>query len=286
VRVDVDPVSGQVTYWALPGGNEITARVWHIRGFTLPGQQIGLSPIAYAAQAIGVDLSSRKFARDFFDGGGVPKATLTTDLDLTQEQADTAKQRLRAATVNREPAVFGNGVKYTPISVKPEESQFLQTQQANIVEIARFFGVPAEMVGGQSGSSLTYSNVEQRSLDFLTYGVQFWLKRIEDAFFDLLPQPQFVQFNTKVMLRTDAETQSKVDAIDIAAKMIAPSEKRTARNLPPLTQQQKEELELIPLTINPGTGLPKSLPQPPTPATADDVPNVNPTKPRLEAVNG
>jgi hypothetical protein len=87
-------------------------------------------------------------------------------------------------------------VDVQPISLRPDESQFLETQQANISEIARFFGIPAEMVGGKTGSSLTYANVEQRSLDFLTYGVAFWLKRIEDAFFDLLPQPQFVKFDT------------------------------------------------------------------------------------------
>lgn len=285
VQVDIDSETGNVRYYLLPTRTEVTARMHHVRGLTLPGAVVGLSPIAYAAMSIGVDLSSRKFAKDFFDGGGVPKATLTSTLDLTQEQATIAKERLKAATSNREPAVFGNGITYTPISVRPEESQFLETQQANISEIARFFGVPAEMIGGKTGSSLTYANVEQRSLDFLTYGVSFWLKRIEDQFYNLLPAPQFVQFDTTVLLRTDAETQAKVDAIRIASKSKPPSEVRADRNEPPLTDAQKEELSLIPLTVTPSTGAAKALPNPPTPATAADAPE-EPVKPRLGVVNG
>lgn len=270
-----DDGNGGVRYFVGPNQTDVTARMWHVRGMTLPGTSVGLSPIEYAATAIGVDLASRKFARDFFDGGGIPKATLSSDQMLTQEQADTAKQRLQVATANREPAVFGAGIKYQPISVRPNESQFLETQAANISEIARFFGIPAEMVGGKTGSSLTYTNVEQRSLDFLTYGVSFWLKRIEDAFFGLLPQPQFVRFNAAALLRADAQTQAEVDVLNVAGKIRPPSEIRTEHNWAPLTTAQKAELELIPLTVQP-TGRPKSLPAPPTPTTSPDTPVVGP----------
>lgn len=270
-----DDGNGGVRYLVGAAQTDVTDRMWHVRGMTLPGSLVGLSPISYAANAIGVDLSSRKFARDFFDGGGIPKATLTTDQMISQEQADVAKQRLLAATQNREPAVFGSGITYTAMSVKPEESQFLQTQEANISEIARFFNIPAEMVGGKTGSSLTYTNVEQRSLDFLTYGVSFWLKRIEDAFFGLLPQPQFVQFNTTALLRTDAQTQAEVDVLHVAGKIRAPSEIRTDHNWAPFTQAEKEELELVPLTVQP-TGRPKATTTPPTPATVPDSPVVGP----------
>ena len=287
VKVQVDRDTGAVTYLVGPQQVDRTADMWHVRAMTLPGLKVGLSPIQYAAVAIGVDLASRKFAKDFFDGGGVPKATLTTAMDIDQDQAQAAKDRLRAATTNREPAVFGNGITYTAISVKPEESQFLETQQANISEIARVFGVPAEMVGGKVGSSMTYSNVEQRSIDFLTYGVSMWLRRIEDAFFPLLPQQQFVQFDTSALLRTDAETQAKVRVTYVAGKVMPPSRILREMNEPPLTDAEKQELELVPLTVTP-TGMPKALPNPGTPDTSDDTPEVGkpPAPPKLEAVNG
>jgi phage portal protein BeeE len=83
--------------------------MWHVRGFTLPGAKVGLSPIEAAAMAIGVDLASRRFGRDFFEGGGVPKATLTSDQTLTPDQAREAKERMLLATANRDPLVLGPG---------------------------------------------------------------------------------------------------------------------------------------------------------------------------------
>lgn len=274
VRVEVDKQTGQVRYFVGPAQTDMTANMWHVRNVTMPGKHVGLSPVVAAAATIGVDMSARKFAADFYNGGGVPKATLESDLVIDQSQADDAKKAVAVATANREPLVLGEGLKWTPLSVKAEESQFLATQAFNIAQIAKYFGIPAEMVGGSTGSSLTYTTVELNSLQFLTYGCGFWLRRIEDAFFPILPQPVFVQFDTDALLRTDMLTDIRSDAIKIAAKIQAPSEIRTKRNLAPFTAEQKEELELVPLTINPSTGEPKALPNPGTPDTSDDTPVV------------
>jgi HK97 family phage portal protein len=274
VRPEVDRSTGQVT-WKV-GQRDVGDRLWRVRGLTLPGSKIGLSTIAYAAATLGLDMSARKFAIDFYNGGGLPKGKLKSDQAINQEQAVTLKERLRAATLNREPVALGHGVDYELLPIKAEESQFLKTQQFNIAQIARFFGVPAEMVGGSSGSSLTYSTVELNSLNFLTYGVQFWLHRIEEAFTALLPGPQYVKFNTSALLRTDAKTQAEVHAISVAAKIRPPSEIRTERGLPPLTEDEKTELSLVPLAVTPNAGAPKALPNPPTPATYADAPNESP----------
>jgi HK97 family phage portal protein len=217
---------------------------------------------------MGVDLSSRKFANDFFEGGGIPKAVLTTDQKVDQTQAKTVKDRLMAAFRGREPLVLGAGLRYEMISVKPEESQFLKTQEANVAQIARFFGVPPEMVGGSGGHSMTYANVEQRSLDFLTYSLAPWLKRVEDALSPLLPNPQYVKFRVEDLLRTDAHTRAQVDMFQIAAKVKTPTEVRDGYGLPPMTDAQKAEANMVPLGIGP-LGRPTALPglnTPPGPA--------------------
>lgn len=281
VHVDQDRETGAVTYKI--GQQDVTGRIWHVRGMTLPGRKVGLSPIASAAATLGVDISARKFAADFYNGGGVPKGKLTSDQPITQTQAVTLKERLVTASLNREPVALGQGVDYALLPVKAEESQFLKTQQFNISQIARFYSVPAEMVGGSSGSSLTYTTVELNSLNFLTYGVQFWLRRIEDSFFSLLPKLQYVQFNTAKLLRTDIKSQTEVDAINVAAKIRPPSEIRTERGLPPLTEAEKTELSLVPLAVTPNAGAPKALPNPPSPQTYDDAPVETP---KAGATNG
>lgn len=282
MHIEVDVEDNTITYRY--GRNRrllLKADVWHVRGMTMPGSRMGLSPISYAASTIGIDLASRKFAGDFFEGGGIPKAVLTSDQQIDQTQATTIKERLLAATRNREPIVLGAGLGYHALAVTPNESQFLETQKANVSQIARFFGVPPEMVGGSSGSSLTYANVEQRSIDFLIYAVQPWLRRLEDALFPLFSPRTYVRFDTTVLLRTDAETSAKIMVQNLAARVTAPSEERKKLDLPPMSDDQRIEANMVPLTINPlGTvkgsvnlkDLPGGVPQQPH---ADQVPLIN-----------
>jgi HK97 family phage portal protein len=239
--------------------------VWHVRGLTLPGARMGLSPISYAAATLGLDLSSRQFASGFFDGGGIPKAVLESDQQITQPQAVTIKDRVLATLRGREPLVLGLGLKYTQIQVKPEESQFLATQNANVSQICRYFNVPAAMIDGPSGGGMQYSNTEQRGLEFLTYTLAHWLRRIEDAISALLPNGQFVKFNTHSLLRLDAETQAKVDLQRVAAKVVAPSELRARDGLDPMTDAQKAEAEMVPLAVGP-LGRPVGASDAPDPA--------------------
>jgi phage portal protein BeeE len=106
---------------------------------------------------------------------------------------------------------------------------------------------------------MTYANVEQRAIDFLTFSIQPWLTRFEAAFAALLPGRQHVRFDTSVLLRTDLETRIKAGAIAVASKQQTPDEVRAWSDLPPLTEKQKAWLEIVPLTMSP-SGLPKAVP--------------------------
>lgn len=255
VSVKVDRDTGQVEYrWAnQTGPRSLIPRedIWHCKGLTLPGSVVGLSPISYAAAMLGIDLGAREFASQFFSGGGIPKAVLQSDQQINAEQARTIKERVLSAMRGREPVVLGMGIDYQQIQVKPEESQFLKTMEANVTQIARFFGVPASMIDGPSGHSMTYTNTEQQAISFLTYSVGHWLKRLEDSIFPLLPGSQYVKFNPEPLLRLDAHTQGQVDLFRLAGKIVAPSEIRTRDGLPPMTEDQQKEVQMLPLTISP-----------------------------------
>lgn len=236
-----------------------TNEVWHVRGFAFPGATLGLSPISYAATTLSLAARAEDFAERFFADGAHPTSILSTDHPVDQATAQIVKDRFRTAVNGREPAVLGLGIKHEQIQISPEESQFLLTQRFSVSQIARFFGVPAEMIGGESGGSLTYANVEQRSLDFLTYCIQPWLTRLEASLSMMLPVDQYVRFDTSVLTRTDAETRARVQAIQLACRVRTTDELRHSDGLAPLTAAQKVELDLVPLTVTP-TGAVKMLP--------------------------
>lgn len=262
VQMRVDSKTGEITYVVHhPSGDRVYKRdqIFHVRGLTLPGSFEGLSPIAYAKATIGLDASARAFAAGYFDDSGMPKAVITGDRPINQQEAQVVKDRVMSALNGREPLVVGGGVKFTPIQIKPDESMFLETQNADVAQIARYFGVPPEMVGGSGGSSMTYANVEQRSLDFLTFSIQFWLKRIEDAVGTLLPRTQITRFDVANLLRTSAEDAAKIDNMRVAGKIMTPDEIRAKYNLPPLTPEQIKILDLVPMVATPLGGM-KGLP--------------------------
>jgi len=259
VQVRADPKTGATIYSTSAGGVIRNDLMWHVRAFRMPGSKVGMSPIQYASTQINTDAAVSTFALGYFNDAPHPSSVLTSDQSINQEQARTIKERFLSSVNGREPLMLGAGLKFQPLMVSPEESQFLSTQKLGTAGIARIYGVPPEMIAAEAGNSLTYANIESKGIDFLTYGVQWWLTLLEAAIAPLMPGKRHARFDPSVLIRTDLEGRTKAGAIAIASKQQTPDEVRAWSDLPPLTAEQKAWLEIIPLTISP-TGLPKALP--------------------------
>lgn len=244
-----DSLSGD-PQWRINGLEVPATQMWHRRAFVLPGVLLGLSPIAYQAQTIGLGLSAQQFGVQFFQDGANPTGLLVnSEEDLTDgTKARSAKERFVAAlNGTREPVVLGKGWSWQQISIAPEESQFLKTQEYTDAQCARIFGPGmAEVLGYDSGTSMTYANVEQRNIHLLTYCLDLWFSRIERMLSSFLPRPHFVKINRNALLRTDLLTRYKAHSVGIAGKFMAPSEVRDIEDMPPMTAAQHDELKVIP----------------------------------------
>lgn len=112
--------------------------------------------------------------------------------------------------LSAEVAVLEEGMKYTPISIAPNEAQFLETRKFQIDEIARIFRVPPHMVGDLDKSS--FSNIEQQSLEFVKYTLDPWVSRWEQAMVRALLSAEekkkyFFKFNVDGLLRGDYQSR-------------------------------------------------------------------------------
>lgn len=262
VKVRTTTGSAQLTYTingvTVPDSND----VMHIRAYRMPGSSMGLSPVQYAATAINRDAAIQAFSLGYFSDAPNPKAVLTSEQAINDEQARQIKERVASRTHGRDALILGAGLQYHTLSVSPEESQFLATQKLGVAEIARIFGVPPEMIAAEAGNSQTYANIQSKGIDFLTYSIQPWLSKLESAISQLMPGGKHVRFDPTVLLRTDLLTQLTATAIGIASKQMTPDEAREMGDKPPLTEQQKLLLSIIPLDVGP-TGKPKLLPPSP-----------------------
>lgn len=225
--------------WYLNGKPLDAAEMWHAPAFTVPGVPIGLSPIQYARQTIGLGLGASEFAARFFGDGGHPTVMLKTDRKVDQPEAEIIKQRYIDATRgNREPFVAGLGLDATTIQVTAEESQFLATIAANRRDIAAIF-LP-HLILSEAGT-MTYTNVESRSLDLLVFDVQPWLYRFEKWWSSMLPRPQYVKFNADALVRTTLKERYEAHAVAIETGFENVDEVREVEDKPKLPNGQGQQ---------------------------------------------
>ena len=108
-------------------------------------------------------------------------------------------------------------MKFTPISIAPEQAQFLETRKFQLDEIARIFRVPPHMIGDLEKSS--FNNIENMSREFVTYTLNPWISRWEQGIMRSLLTPEekktyFVRFNVDGLLRGDYKSRNAADLYD------------------------------------------------------------------------
>jgi HK97 family phage portal protein len=210
----------------------------HIPWMTVPGKTLGLSPIEYYALTLGLGLKAQSFGADWFASGGVPPGTFkNSDQTVTQEDAGKIKERLMAAIRTREPIVYGKEWDFTPITIPPEQAQFVETQKLTANQIAAIYGIAPDEVGGEAANSLTYSTEELRQIRTVA-SLRPWLVRLETGFSALLPNRQYVKFNADATVRADLKTRYTSYQIARTIGLRNIDELRVLEDLPPLPDGQ------------------------------------------------
>jgi HK97 family phage portal protein len=184
-----------------------------VRGLMLPGALRGLSPVEYARQIIGLGLGAQDQAARFFGQGAVVPGVIQTSGSLTKEQMrEIRDQWLQSHSGSRRshlPVVLTGDAKWQGITMTQEQAQFLETRRYTDAQIAgQMFRVDPTMLGiGIDGTSLTYSNLEQRGTHFVQHTLLPWIVRLERTLSTLLPRGQTIKFNVNGFLRADLSTR-------------------------------------------------------------------------------
>lgn len=223
--------------------------VLHIPGLGFDGL-VGYSPIAMAKNAIGLAIATEEYGAKFFANGAAPSGVL--------EHPGTIKDpsRLRenwnstfgGSANSGKVAVLEEGMKYTPISISPEQAQFLETRKFQIDEIARIFRVPPHMVGDLEKSS--YSNIEQQSLEFVKYTLDPWVIRWEQSLSRALlnedeKRKYFFKFNLEGLLRGDYESRMSGYAVARQNGWMSANDIRELENMDKIPAEDGGDLYLI-----------------------------------------
>ncbi len=237
-----------------PGGQPLARAQWwwngrqvsrdelvHIPWMTVPGRTLGLSPIEAFALTVDAGLKAQQFGSDWFSSGGVPPGTFkNTATTLSVEQMNVIKARLVEAIRTRQPIVYGSDWDFNPITIPPEQAQFVESQKLTANQIAAIYGIEPEEIGGEPANSLTYNNEEMRQTKRLA-NLRPWLVRLETGLSALLPERQYVKFNADAVIRADLKTRHEVYKIARDIGSLNVDEIRALEDRPPLPDGQGQE---------------------------------------------
>jgi len=236
-RVYVDDSSGR-GIWYIDGRQVSRLDIVHVPWMTVPGKTLGLSPLEYHAPTISAGVSAQSYGSDWFDGGGFPPAVFkNVAKTVDPDEATSIRDRLSATLRRKQPLVTGSDWEFTPISIPPEQAQFIETQKLTATQIASILGIAPDEIGGESPNSLTYQNEEHRQT-VRAHNLKPYLVRFEQAFASWLPERQFVRFNVDAMISADVKTRWDVNKIRVDMGAANIDEIRAQEDQPPLPDGQ------------------------------------------------
>ncbi|MEW6457615.1 MAG: phage portal protein [Bacillota bacterium] len=245
-RVQVEVQNGTILYKAAtPQGQTQTLTsddILHIPLLAVDGI-VGKSPVQVAREAIGAALAADQFAAGYFGNAARPSGILQLAGTLSQEALDRLKKTWQDAygRGSQGTAVLEAGIEFKPVSGNANDSQLIETRQFSMRAIAAILRIPPHLLDPTARG--TYANVETQSLEFLTFSLQPFLTRIEEALSLKLFTPTerqrfFAEFLTDGLLRADTRTRYTAYQVGIQAGFLLVDEVRQRENLPPLGAQR------------------------------------------------
>lgn len=194
--------------------------VFHVAGQNFNGI-VGMSPLEACMFALNVEVATEKAAAKFYSKGQLLSGILRTEKTLDVGQADTIKKqwakKMGGIDNAYDIAVLDRGAQFQPLSISPEQAQFLQMRQFNVEQVARIFGVPPFLLMASAAGNAFGTGLEQQLTATDIFTLSRWLRTLEGRVtMELLPNTQYARFDKSALDRVD--TKDRHAAYSIARK--------------------------------------------------------------------
>lgn len=233
-----------------------TWEVMHIPGLGFDGVK-GLSPLQVAAQTFGTAMAADKLAARFFSQGSQLSGIVKVKAPLAdQSQADEIKRRWmntvagvsHAGTV----AVLDAETDFQPLTIPPDDLQFLESRQWEVCEIARMYGIPPHLIGETEKSTSWGTGIEQQNIGFVAYTVAGWTERIAQRVTReiVATRGQYATYDLTELMRGSTSERFQAYALGIQWGWLTRNEARIKEDMVPLPGLNKP---LTPLNMTDGS---------------------------------
>lgn len=226
VRVERSPHTGKIMFvidngLAVLGENDII----HMTELRRPGALRGVSRVDELKETLGLSKALEEFSAAFFGNGATTSAVIQVPQELDEEQSSRVKRQWarkhRGLKNAHEVGVLSGGATINKIGVDPNEAQMIESRQFAVEEVARIFRIPPHMLQSTVAGAMAYASVESNSLQFVTYTLLPYIRKIEDAYARLIPGGGFLKFNVDGLLRADLVSRYQAYSVGTQAGFLS-----------------------------------------------------------------
>lgn len=231
----VNDVTAQVT------GTFNSFDILHIRG--MGDGYIGKSVVGYASESIGKAIATQQFGAKFFGKGGFN--LLVKFLNIRDEtKMKQAKESFIRTFENDGVAATNQGMEVERIAVNNNEAQFIESQDFNVSDIARWFRMPLFKL--QKDTSATS---ESQEIAYVNDCLMPWIIRLQQEIrAKLLKEVEkyylVPHFDTFMLLKGDSQAQERRAKTMFMIGALTPNEGRKMFDLNTIEQEELDKTYL------------------------------------------
>lgn len=215
-------------------------KILHIPSIITHDGIVGQGVIARARETIAAGIAAEKYGANWFGGAGVPRVVIEHAATWTDEARKAFRQEwddIHSGSDGHRVAILQGGATAKPLSLSANDSQFLETRQFEVEEIARWYGIPPHLL--QHLLRATFNNVEELGRNFVQYSLVPWLELWEQAIWQKLltedeQESLFVEHNVDALQRGNLQARSAYYQAMTAAALMTRNECRKLENLDPV----------------------------------------------------
>lgn len=226
----------------------------HLTELRKPGALRGVSRVTELRNQFGLAAALEEFAQRFFGSGTTLAGVIEYPADLTPEQArdlaDSFEAGHKGLRRSNRPGVLSGGAKYTRMGVQPNESQFLESRQHAIIEVAMVFRIPPHMLQVVTPGAMSYASVEANAIQFVTFTLRNYITKIENAYSRLLPGGAFYRLNIDGLLRGDIQTRFSAYSTGLQSGFLSVNDVRRLEDFRPAEGGEAYRVPLANVNLN------------------------------------
>lgn len=244
-RTGAEIKNDKKVYWTIIDGAKTYLpedKVLHVPGLGYDGLQ-GYNVIKTHRDSLGLSIAANEYGSAFFGNSGRPSGIIThpgsPDPEDRKELREEWNQMHSGLSRAQRTAVLWGGMDWKPITLPPEEAQFLQTRDMQIEEIARILMINPIFLQHFTKVTTWGSGVVQFLTAFAKFTILPWLEREEDVLnYDLFNESErgkyYVKYSIEQLMRGDPKMQAEILEIKRRNGVVSADEWRELEDENPL----------------------------------------------------